>query len=921
MLLCIDFILNRKRIGQHKYKTKEERRNFNRGNLNRRSYSTYIPDIIKRIEEHRSTKWQHLKIEDNYFDYVEDDAIEYVLDQFWNEVMNKLDDNQFVLILFRIIYVKKGWVITLGEAQKVNKNDKDKIFELYKELFELKDDEYKYSIVDYFTISYNIIPQDKLKSSKSYIRNYRKDNKGITWNTIFGTNLPNTADFNLWGKEYLTKVNKNGLTIHHIRKNDSKLIFIVTELSDTEREVKICMKNKVILKFKDIITSANNKSTFNRFIINNNQTYTYNEGEIILKTVNKKTNFLTNINTSKDIDNKIITMDIETRDINNVKLPYCICIFDGNNKHTFYLNDYNSIDQMLEESLSFLFKAKYDRHKIYFHNLSYFDSVYIIRILAKLAKSNNYSLKPQIKDGRIINLKFNYGKNYKIYFRDSYLLMPESLEKLAKSMNVEHKSLFPLFFPGTVDLDYIGDIPSIKFFKRDLDISEYLKYELSIGDNKWSLKDETIKYCIQDCISLHQVLSRFNELIFDKYNLNINNYPTLSSLSFGIYRAHYLKDYKIPLIGGQILKDIREGYFGGHTDVYKTYGENIYVYDVNSLYPYVMSKFPMPVGNIKYFEGDIYKSQNKPFGFFLVEITAPDYLKTPILMTKAKINNTLRTLAPLGKWTGVIFTEELENAEYEGYEFKVLKGYTFDSDFIFKDFVNDLYEIKCNHPKDHPMYLISQLLLNSLYGRFGMHIDKFLTKNSIVDNNELYEMIEHNNILDIMNLDDDINLITFIPTNDNNEDSLFNSMTKFNISISLSAAITAYARIHMSQFKSEYNSYNLYYSDTDSIAIDKPLEDNMIGKELGKMKLEYIFKEAVYLGPKVYGGITNEGEEIIKAKGYKNKDQFKKDQLDFKTLESLLYLNNNEINKIEINHQKWFRNYELGEIKVEDQKL
>lgn len=294
-------------------------------------------------------------------------------------------------------------------------------------------------------------------------------------------------------------------------------------------------------------------------------------------------------------------------------------------------------------------------------------------------------------------------------------------------------------------------------------------------------------------------------------------------------------------------------------------------------------------------------------------------------MTKAKINNTLRTLAPLGKWTGVIFSEELDNAIWKEYDIKVLKGYTFDSDFIFKDFVNDLYEIKCNHPKDHPMYLISKLLLNSLYGRFGMHIDTFLTKNAIVDNNELYEMIEHNNILDIMNLNDDINLITFIPisTNDNNEDSLFNNMTKFNISIFLSAAITAYARIHMSQFKDENNPYDLYYSDTDSIAIDRPLEDYMIGKELGrgaKIKLENIFNKAVYLGPKVYGGITNEGEEIIKAKGYKNKDQFKKDQLDFKTLESLLYLNNNEINKIEINHQKWFRNYELGEIKVKDQK-
>lgn len=186
-----------------------------------------------------------------------------------------------------------------------------------------------------------------MKSSKSYIRNYREDNKGVTWNTIFGTNLPNTADFNLWGKEYLIKTNKNGLTIHHIRKNDSNLIFIVTKLSDTENDIKICIKNKVILTFKDIITSIDNKNTFNRFINNNNQTYTYNDGKIILKTISKKTHFLTNINTSKNIDTKIITMDIETRDINNVKLPYCICIFDGYNKHSFYLDDYNSIDHML----------------------------------------------------------------------------------------------------------------------------------------------------------------------------------------------------------------------------------------------------------------------------------------------------------------------------------------------------------------------------------------------------------------------------------------------------------------------------------------------------------------------------------------------------------------------------------------------
>ena len=35
------------------------------------------------------------------------------------------------------------------------------------------------------------------------------------------------------------------------------------------------------------------------------------------------------------------------------------------------------------------------------------------------------------------------------------------------------------------------------------------------------------------------------------------------------------------------------------------------------------------------------------------------------------------------------------------------------------------------------------------------------------------------------------------------------------------AAITSYARIYMAQFKNS-NDFKLYYSDTDSIYIDKP---------------------------------------------------------------------------------------------------
>jgi hypothetical protein len=36
---------------------------------------------------------------------------------------------------------------------------------------------------------------------------------------------------------------------------------------------------------------------------------------------------------------------------------------------------------------------------------------------------------------------------------------------------------------------------------------------------------------------------------------------------------------------------------GGHTDVYKPKGYNLYYYDVNSLYPFVMKNYPMPISN------------------------------------------------------------------------------------------------------------------------------------------------------------------------------------------------------------------------------------------------------------------------------------------------------------------------------------
>jgi hypothetical protein len=112
-----------------------------------------------------------------------------------------------------------------------------------------------------------------------------------------------------------------------------------------------------------------------------------------------------------------------------------------------------------------------------------------------------------------------------------------------------------------------------------------------------------------------------------------------------------MKEENIPQLSGQIAKDIRMSYTGGAVDMYipeNLDDDQIFVYDVNALYPSQMEDKPMPVGKPVYFEGDIRKIDPNAFGFFYCEIITPDKLDHPILQTHVKINGAIRTIAPLG---------------------------------------------------------------------------------------------------------------------------------------------------------------------------------------------------------------------------------------------------------------------------------
>ena len=204
-------------------------------------------------------------------------------------------------------------------------------------------------------------------------------------------------------------------------------------------------------------------------------------------------------------------------------IPITVSIYDGVKTFSFYLSDYSNSDEMLKTALESILRRKYNKHVVYIHNLSNFDAIFLFRIMTQLG-----FMEPVINKGRIISVNLSYGSAnefYNIEFRDSYQILLGSLRNLSKSFNVSKKGIFPYNFVSEVDLNYIGNVPDYKYF-TDISIDEYNSYSSKYNASKeWNLKNELIKYCEQDCISLYQVIDKFSDLIFNQkpHSFNVDN--------------------------------------------------------------------------------------------------------------------------------------------------------------------------------------------------------------------------------------------------------------------------------------------------------------------------------------------------------------------------------------------------------------
>lgn len=304
---------------------------------------------------------------------------------------------------------------------------------------------------------------------------------------------------------------------------------------------------------------------------------------------NKKSNnenFITPIeNKLDDAIENLSAMDIETILINDVHHPISIsiswnCKVDGYKTKLFIVdNELFLIDK--DKAIQELFKNffnfivdNYGKFKyIFVHNLGSYDGYFIYKQLSNFYESDKVDCIIDDKNKFIrIELKIKLDKwtNFTITWKDSYRIFPVKLDDLCKSLGIEGKIS-----------NYNMKFNNIKLFENP------------------SLLEKFKSYALQDTICLLKAL----EILQDKYHINhkieISSILSTSTLSLKIFRKNFLNDdIEIPVLKGEIDKFIRKSYLGGATDYYIAEGEDLYYYDVNSLYPHVMRK-DMPYKLIK----------------------------------------------------------------------------------------------------------------------------------------------------------------------------------------------------------------------------------------------------------------------------------------------------------------------------------
>jgi len=513
-------------------------------------------------------------------------------------------------------------------------------------------------------------------------------------------------------------------------------------------------------------------------------------------------------------------------------------------------------EKLMKEFLDECFKINI-LHKqkaiFFFHNLHKFDGSFIMDYLYR-REDGKYIEESIIRNDCIYMMKITRVKDkISITFKDSFLIIPMSLKELSQTFNKTYQKY------------------SINH-ERNLE---------TLNDNK--SRKEILRYCINDTQALQESFLCFQDLIYENFSIDCAKGLSLPNLAMRIFRSNFYSGNIENLSEGRDIL-IRKSYFGGNAEIYRPMLKEGFLYDINALYPSVMEKYDFPINAGKMIWGEDIEDIEDFFGFIMCDVNCPETLDKPLLPFRKKDGS---VVCPVGNWSGFYFSEEIKACLKLGYTFKLKRGISYERGKIFKEAINVLYKKRIEAERNTPMNKTMKLIMNSIYGRFGMK--KVSLKTKIVDQKTLNHLNMYYSYVDETANIGSKTKVTYNPcelderfiresieenkiTREEAEaiikESSKGMYSKGIHGVQISSAISSYARIEIHKFRNN-DKIGVCYSDTDSIFCENALEDHEVSQnDLGKMKFEGRIFNGLFISPKVYCYKVNpEASAELKTRG------------------------------------------------------
>lgn len=562
---------------------------------------------------------------------------------------------------------------------------------------------------------------------------------------------------------------------------------------------------------------------------------------------------------------------------------------------------------------------------LYYHNLKFDIRAILYQQFIENKKDfitaeNNDIL---LSNGQIYKYTFIY-KGCRFELRDSYKLLPESIKELGKLVDVpklDDENTYKYH-----DLHNTSELlKELKYFKHDILILKKSLDFLFNDTKNLELTISSIAYNTGKRVLLNQKKKPLRSIFIEEYYKSMKHNKAITPTEQEYFKNKFWNDYRFysnSYAGGFVL--VNQNIIGKVL-------ENGITFDVNSLYPSVMLNRDYPnifkqkaIKTQEELNNLLWDIENVKhdwcFGVVTIQLRKLELKENAIPCVPKKFgtgtgdsNADMETRKPIKSINQIVNRSKIITVTVldlyhiiKNYDVKyqLINGYKFTRDVKnammlkpFKNYILPLKNEKEKLEKDDPNRLLVKLKMNSFYGKFGQKPKEtnIITKDIAEDEYKNIAYFSENNE----------NTINYSEASENSMKNML-----------LASAITAYARdVLLSTMESVNASGKAFvaYCDTDSIHVyptknnsfnidySKSLDElyseckkiaHELGIEydehkLGAWKAEQFMTKAVYLANKKYwevdpvnnpknpdiikcAGISPEGREYLRSKGFKN---------------------------------------------------